>query len=333
MPAASIIVPAYNAEHYLPETLNSLLAQTYTDYEIIVVDDGSTDQTVKKMQAFSDPRLKVIRQSNRGLAGARNSGIAEATGKYIGFCDSDDLWMPRKLEKHIRHLEARPGVGLSFSGSALIDENSLQIGLSQTPKTMGISAKDVLLRNPIGNGSSPVFRRTALQDIAWRPDHEQNRDWWFDEDFRQTEDIECWMRFVLTTSWKIEGLPEDLTLYRVNASGLSADIEKQRQSWEQMIVKIQQVAPAFVSQHAHKARAYHLRYLARRAISMSDSRHALRLLASAAHMSLHPLFFEPVKTLTTIFAALVQQVFGPRAYGRIFRFLTGNSQNSQGDFK
>ena len=333
MPDASIIVPAYNAEHYLPETLNSLLAQTYTDFEIIVVDDGSTDQTVKKAQALNDPRLKVIRQSNRGLAGARNSGIAEATGKYIGFCDSDDLWMPRKLEKHIRHLEARPDVGLSFSGSALIDENSLQIGLSQTPKTTGISAKDVLLRNPIGNGSSPVFRRAALQDIAWRPDHEQNRDWWFDEDFHQTEDIECWMRFVLTTSWKIEGLSEDLTLYRVHASGLSADIEKQRQSWEQMIVKIQQISPAFVSQHVHKARAYHLRYLARRAISKSESRLALRLLASAAHTSLHPLFFEPVKTLTTIFAAFVQLVFGPRAYGHIFRFLTGNSQNPQGDSK
>ncbi|MBL4807193.1 MAG: glycosyltransferase family 2 protein [Rhodobacteraceae bacterium] len=333
MPNASIIVPAYNAEHYLPETLKSLLAQSYSDIEIIVVDDGSTDQTVEKARAFNDPRLKIIRQTNRGLAGARNSGIAEATGKYIGFCDSDDLWMPRKLEKHIRHFEAQPNVGLSFSGSALIDENSLKIGLSQTPKTTEISAKDVLLRNPIGNGSAPVFRRAALQDIAWRPDQEQHRDWWFDEDFRQTEDIECWMRFVLTTSWRIEGMPEDLTLYRVNASGLSADIEKQRQSWERMILKIRLIAPAFVNQHVHKARSYHLRYLARRAVTMNDSRLALCLLARAAHTSLHPLFFEPVKTLTTISAAFIQFIFGPQAYDRIFRFLTGNSKNTQGDSK
>ncbi len=324
MPKASIIVPAFNVAHCIAETLNSLLAQTFKDFEIIVVDDGSTDQTSALVHTFNDPRIKLVRQTNRGLAGARNSGIAAALGDFIGFCDADDLWMPTKLAKHIAHLEADPDIGISFSASALIDRNGNHLGISQTPKLTHISAKDVLLRNPIGNGSAAVFRRAALQDIAWRPTHEKIRDWWFDENFHQTEDVECWMRFILTTNWKIEGLADNLTLYRVSAGGLSANIENQRKSWENMISKISSISPKFVHQHIDKARAYQLRYLARRAVSMGQSRLAIRLIGRSLLSSPHPLIFEPAKTVTTIGAALIQQAFGQRAYTRIFSALTGH---------
>lgn len=324
MPNASIIVPAYNVAHCITETLTSLLAQTYADFEIIVVDDGSKDQTLATIQKFNDTRIKIVRQTNHGLAGARNSGIAAASGEYIGFCDSDDLWVPTKLAKHVAHLEANPTVGLSFSASALIDGKGKFLGISQTPKLTEISAKDVLLRNPIGNGSSPVFRRAALQDIAWRSAHEKTRDWWFDENFRQTEDVECWMRFILTTCWEIEGLAEDLTLYRVNSTGLSASIEKQRESWENMIMKIASISPKFINLHVDQARAYQLRYLARRAVSMGQSRLAIRLMACSTLSSLHPLIYEPKKTITTVGAALIQWIFGQRTYAHIFRALTNH---------
>jgi len=98
MPLASIIVPAFNVAATLPETLDSLLAQTAQDFEIIIINDGSIDETLQIAHAFERRGpVRILSQANRGLAGARNTGIAAASGSYIGFCDADDLWEPAKL--------------------------------------------------------------------------------------------------------------------------------------------------------------------------------------------------------------------------------------------
>lgn len=301
-PRASIIVPAYEAEGTIAETLESLLAQTYADFELIVVDDGTPDRTLDVVALYDDPRIRVVRQTNRGLAGARNGGFAVARGDYVGFCDADDLWEPGKLAAHVRHLDSAPDVGISFSGSALIDAASRPLGLSQSPKLRGITARDVLLRNPIGNGSAAVVRRAAFDRIAWTPAGETRR-CWFDERFRQSEDIECWARFVLSTDWRIEGVSGRLTRYRVNPGGLSANLARQHESWERMIERISEIAPAFVARHAPAARAYQLRYLARRAVAQLDGREALDLMRRALASSRRPLVAEPAKTVTTLTAA------------------------------
>ena len=123
-------------------------------------------------------------------------------------------------------------------------------------------------RNPIGNGSAPVLRRAVFDAIAFRPASEEDREWYFDETFRQSEDIECWLRIALSTAWRFEGLGQPLTRYRVNAGGLSAALDKQHATWEAAVVKARAINPGFVAQHEHAARAYQLRYLARRALSM-----------------------------------------------------------------
>ncbi len=314
MPRASIVVPAYNVAATLPETLASLLAQSERDLEVIVVDDGSTDETANVAEAhMRDPRVRLVRQRNRGLAGARNSGVAAARGAAIGFCDSDDLWEPDKLAAHLRHLEANPHVGLSYSGSLLIDECGAPTGCAQRPRLTGIDAAHILKRNPVGNGSAPVFRAEALREIAYRPDGETARDWVFDETFRQSEDIECWLRFALTTRWAIEGAPGLLTRYRVNACGLSADTDRQLAAWERMVEKLTPLAPGFFARHAPAARAYQLRYLARRAVSDNRPAKAARLLARSFTASPRPLFEEPAKTAVTLAATLVLALFGAGA--------------------
>ncbi|WP_236638622.1 glycosyltransferase family 2 protein [Mangrovicoccus ximenensis] len=169
MPEASIVVPAYNAAATLRETLESLLAQTHPDFEIVVVDDGSTDCSAAIARSFGDRRIRLVQQRNRGLAGARNSGIAAARGRYVGFCDADDLWRPGKLAAHAAHLAANPQVGLSFSGSELIDGAGRTLRVAQKPRLTGITAAHVYRRNPVGNGSAPVMRREALDDIPARP--------------------------------------------------------------------------------------------------------------------------------------------------------------------
>lgn len=322
MPRASIIVPAFNAADTIAETLKALLEQSFQDYEVIVVNDGSTDSTGDAIAPFlRDKRFHVIDQPNRGLAGARNTGIANAAGVYVGFCDADDLWVSDKLARHIRHLDERPDVGLSYAGSTLIDENSQPLGINQTPRLAGISAAVVFKRNPVGNGSAAVIRRAALVDIAYSPHKDHPRKWYFDETFRQSEDIECWLRITLTTDWEIEGIPGHLTKYRVAGKGLSANTNRQLISWERMVDKLRPLNPAFFASHEPAARAYQLRYLARRAVSAGDRLKAHKYAHAFLKASLRPLFEEPVKTLITLAAAefLSRTGYDPMQFATILR--------------
>ncbi len=302
-PHVSVIVPAYNVAATIKETLHSIINQTFEDIEIIVVDDGATDETPQILKTFKDSRMRVVRQVNRGLAGARNTGIQLAMGKYIAFCDSDDVWEPEKLELHVIHLNSDSNLGLSFCGSSLIDEHGRFFKTSQRPKLKNISAADIFKRNPIGNGSVAVFRRSALDVIAYRPAGERKRDWWFDETLRQSEDIDAWMRFALASDWKIEGIPGLLTRYRIQAGGLSAKLEKQFETWSRMRDKVEQIAPRFAAINAPAAEAYQLRYLARRAFMMGDGATAAKLVRKALRTSLKPLREEPGKTLATWIAS------------------------------
>lgn len=325
-PVASIIVPAYNAATTIRETLASLLEQTFADFEIIVVDDGSRDSTAAIVRRCDDPRIRLISQPNRGLAGAHNTGIAAARGIYIGFCDADDLWLPEKLELHIRHLENNPDVGISFSGSSLIDRSGQQIGVKQSPKLKNITAADVFCRNPIGNGSAPVMRAEALKGFGYRPAGESERDWWFDENFRQSDDIEGWLRFILTQDWKIEGIPGHLTLYRIHVGALSANVENQYRTWLLMRDKIARIAPELIKRHGERARAYQLRYLARRCVSMHQGRAALSYALRSLKASPRPFFEEPVKSTVTLAAACFIALAGDGLYSQIENRLLGNSR-------
>jgi glycosyltransferase involved in cell wall biosynthesis len=313
MTFASIIVPAFNVQETLAETLGALLAQCYPTYEIIIVDDGSTDATARIASGFTkEAAVRVIRQPNRGLAGARNTGIAASRGSVIGFCDADDLWEPEKLALHIAHLEANHRVGISFSGSSLIDDTGAFTGQAQRPRLRDIDAKCIFKRNPVGNGSAAILRREVFDAIAFRPDHETARDWYFDETFRQSEDIECWLRIALSTDWEFEGVPGALTRYRISAGGLSSATDRQLASWERMVDKLQVLAPAFFAAETPAARAYQLRYLSRRAISDLDASRAVELTRAWVKTSWTPLREEPLKSVVTLAAACVLSLLGPR---------------------
>lgn len=313
-PVATLIVPAFNVAATIAETLQSLLAQTFTDFEIIVVDDGSSDNTADVVRGFADPRLTMVHQANRGLAGARNTGIVHARGAYIAFCDADDLWLPEKLELHIAHLEARPDVGISFSGSQMIDEHGAPLGINQSPRLRNITAEHIFKRNPIGNGSAAVIRRTALDGMAYRPAGETERDWWFDETFRQSDDIEAWARFALTLDWRIEGIPGNLTLYRIHRGALSANVQRQYDTWLRMAARMKAISPDFVRRHGKVAEAYQVRYLARRAVSMGARDLGFKLAWRSLSLSLRPFLEEPAKSLTTLGAATLLKLCGEGLY-------------------
>jgi glycosyltransferase involved in cell wall biosynthesis len=304
MKKVSVIIPVYGAEKYVAATVQSVLEQTYKNFEVLIIDDGSPDQSIEICQQFTDPRIKIIRQQNRGLAGARNTGIRHAQGDYLAFLDADDLWLPEKLEKHVEHLENSPSVGVSFSCSAFIDETGKPLGLYQKPKLRGITIGNLLCRNPISNGSAPVIRRQVFEAIKFQDNlYGTVEDFYFDDRFRASEDIECWFRIAIQTEWQIEGIPEALTLYRVNSGGLSANLFKQFESWEQVFEKTRSYAPDLIAQWENPARAYQLRYLARRAVTLKDRSVALQLLHRALATHWRILLEEPRRTLLTLAAA------------------------------
>ena len=112
----SVIIPAYNHAKYLSEAIQSVLNQTYQNFEILIVDDGSTDNTRQVVQNYTDQRIKYIYQENRGLAASRNAGLRVTQGEYVAFLDADDIFLPHKLEVQLDWFEAHPSCGMVFSG-------------------------------------------------------------------------------------------------------------------------------------------------------------------------------------------------------------------------
>ena len=320
MKKASIVIPLYNVEKFVRFALQSASAQTYPNIEILVVDDESSDGGVEICRRFDDSRIKIFQQENRGLSGARNTGIRNAQGDYIAFLDADDLWEPDKLEKHIRHLESAPDVGVSFSYSKFIDQQNNPIGLFQfASKLKGVTPLDILCRSPISNGSVGVFRKEVFEDIAFTAMHGDTPvEEYFDENFRDSEDIECWMRIAVQTDWKMEGIPEALTLYRVNPKGMSANLHKKMTSWEDVLDKIRTYAPEKITAWEHPARGYHFRYLSRRATTLRDRTQAAQLFWRSIRSYWPIIIEEPLRTGITGSAALLLWVLPESLFDRVF---------------
>lgn len=322
-PRVSVIIPLYQTERLIGEAIRSVLTQTFGDFEVVVVDDGSSDNGPTVVRCFDDKRIRLVSQINRGLAGARNTGIRESRGNYIALLDADDLWHPEKLARHVALLDAQPDVGLSYSASRLIDDDGNDLGMCQWPSRQTTRPEDVFTRNPVGNGSAAVLRRAALDAVAFWDEHLQ-RTCWFDESYRQSEDIECWTRIAATTSWRLALVPFLLTAYRVNATGLSANTEKQLDTWRRFRAKVGSYAPALEAAHGDLAEAFQLRYLARRAIKSGGGSVALRLVARALTLSPKITLEEPVRTAITAGAALVSATMPADLVNRLFQIAIGS---------
>jgi glycosyltransferase involved in cell wall biosynthesis len=315
----SIVIPIYRVEKFIYFAIQSVLNQTFSDFELLLIDDGSPDDSRKVCESFMDSRIRIISQENRGLSAARNTGIRHAKGDILAFLDGDDIWAPNKLEKHLEHLRKFPEVGISFSRSEFINDEGESLGNYQMPKLSDITASHLLLQNPIGNGSAAVIRREVLDSISYNSQIQvsnSNETWYFDENLRQAEDIDCWLRVAILTSWKIEGIPEALTLYRVNPKGLSADLYKQLQSWEKVIEKTRSYAPDLINQWISLAKAYQLKYLARQAIRLQDGDTAVALISQAIRTDWRILFSEPKRTLFTLIASYLLKYLPIQSYSK-----------------
>lgn len=211
MPAVSVVVPCFNHARFLPRAVQCILAQTFADWEAIVVDDGSTDDTPQVGAQFTDSRVRYIRQENRGLSGARNAGIRAAEGRYLAFLDADDEWEPRFLETCHSILSALGGVAAVVTLSSFIDERGQVLPQSGGQIVEPASFGNRLLEGGFFPVHAVLVRADVVRSVGM-----------FDESLTSVEDWDLWLRIVRHGA-KVAGTPHVLARYRVSTNSMSTN--------------------------------------------------------------------------------------------------------------
>ncbi len=212
-PRVSVVIPTYNSAAFVREAIQSVLGQTYSDLEIIVIDDGSTDDTERVVRSFGD-RVFYVRQENNGAGAARNQGIKKSQGSYVAFLDSDDLWLPGKLEEQIPLLDRDPELGLVYSDWAVVPEQgeAQPSYLQNLPAASGY-VFDRLVQCGFILTSGTVVRRSCLDDVGY-----------FDEALSIAQDYDLWLR--ICYRWKVALVNKPLAIKRNRDGNLSSNLPK-----------------------------------------------------------------------------------------------------------
>lgn len=211
MPQVSVIIPTYNYGHFIKEAIKSVLSQSYSDLEVIVVDDGSADGTRNIISSIKDSRISYIYQVNQGLASARNSGIEIASGEYIGFLDADDIWMPNKLELQLSRFKKRSDVGLVYTGYEVIDDSGTYIVTRKAHKIEGDLISQLILGNIVsGSATTSLVRRKCFEMVGL-----------FDESLISCEDWDMWLR--IASVWDFDCIDQPLAKIRIHGGNMTCD--------------------------------------------------------------------------------------------------------------
>jgi glycosyltransferase involved in cell wall biosynthesis len=214
-PIVSVIILTYQRAYWVKEAIESVLSQTYKDYEIIVINDGSTDNTAEVLSQFQN-NIKIIEQKNKGVAAARNIAINNSQGRYIAFLDDDDIWLPTKLEKQIMLLEANDKIGLIYSDMSYFDEKEIFPETTAKKRPLPLARISWMLfpyPNLTPRPSSVVVRQETLDEIGL-----------FDESLTTCEDYDLWLR--ICEKWLFYYLDEPLTMYRLSDTNMSKNQER-----------------------------------------------------------------------------------------------------------
>jgi glycosyltransferase involved in cell wall biosynthesis len=272
----SVIIPAHNAAQTLSETLNSVRAQSHAALEIIVVDDGSRDETaaIAARHATDDPRIRVISQKNSGAALARNRAIAEARGALIAPVDADDLWRPDKIARQVAVLRSGgPRLGLVYTWFAAIDRKGRVTSLSHRPEAEGDVVRAMCRGNVVGNGSSPLIPKQVLMEVGCYDPQNPH----FCEDLR--------LYFRIAERYHFGVVRDHLTGYRQTTGSMSNRVLDMLKAYDDVLDEVRPRYPQYATEF-EDARADMVRWLFRKSVKaglfyQSATLYALALRTSA----------------------------------------------------
>ena len=271
VPTVDVIIPAFNAAKFLIPALESVIAQDFEDWRIVLVNDGSTDATAEIARRYQEQlgdRMLVITQRNSGLPASRNAAIRASNAEFLGILDADDVWLPRRLSSSLKAFENRPEVGLSYGLIQRIDERGVPFStFPGNPKDAeGRIAPAIYMRRVEFPCPSVTVRRSCLDDVGL-----------FDQTMRATEDRDLWLRIAL--KYKVAYVPEIIAYYRTYPTSMSTDMDRMLQSQLKFIAK-HRGAPGcgLVPSRIAKSRVYKQRgeVFLERGLPLSALRSALR---------------------------------------------------------
>jgi glycosyltransferase involved in cell wall biosynthesis len=229
MATVGVIIPAFNAARTLPAALESVASQTFDDWQILLVDDGSTDNTAEVVAPFLDrfgAKMLYIVQENRGLPAARNAAIRASTAEFLALLDADDVWLPCRLAESVKVLRERPQAGLAYGGITTIDQEG-QLGktfVGNRRSAEGRIAPRIYMRQVDLPCPTLTFRKKCLDEVGL-----------FDETMRATEDRDLCLRIALR--YEVAFVPRVIAYYRVSPSSMTTDPERMLQAQMQFIEK------------------------------------------------------------------------------------------------
>lgn len=270
-PLVSVIVPAHNAAATIDRTLASVCDQTHSALDVVVVDDGSTDDTAARVQCWADRdgRVRLLRQANAGVAAARNAGIAAARGSLLAPLDADDVWLPRKIEAQVRALDAAgPRAGLAYAWWIAIDADDRVVGIAHPWTLAGAVAEALLHVNFVGNASVPLYRRRVVEAVGGY------RSALKEKGGQGCEDWDLALR--VAERAEVAVAPAYLIGYRGTSHSMSADLDQMATSFDLVVRDAMKRNPALPPALQKYARGQFYEYLAGRAVATASPRHVLR---------------------------------------------------------
>lgn len=259
MPLISVIIPVYNGEKTIRETIESVLKQTFSDFEILVINDGSQDATLDIVTSIDDSRLKVFSYPNKGLATSRNRGISHASGDFIAFLDADDLWTSDKLEAQLKALQAHPQAAVVYSWTDFIDEFGQALGSGIHKTFNGDVFANLLADNFIVNGSNTLIRKQAIIDVGG-----------FDESLVNMGDWDLWLR--LSAHFHFVAVPSAQVLYRRTHNSMSMDVLRLEQAYLKIMERAFNQAPESLKHIKRQSYARFYQFLTLRALEVLPGR-------------------------------------------------------------
>ncbi|KJH72884.1 glycosyltransferase family 2 protein [Aliterella atlantica] len=231
MTKISVIIPAYNAMAYLPTALASVLAQTFTDFEVLIINDGSSDNILQWAKSLVDRRVKIISQTNKGVSVARNTGISNAQGEYIAFLDADDSWEQTKLAKQVEFLDTHPAVGLVSTWVTLVNEKGDFLSEAKLRFKSKNIWQQMIEQCLISCGSVPMVRRDCFATVGL-----------FDPNLQFGEDWEMWTRIAARYNFGL--IEECLVSYRQHTKNVSKKSQEMTPDFHKLIEKMFVSLPA-----------------------------------------------------------------------------------------
>ena len=252
-PYFSIILPVYNAAKHLSATIRSVLTQSFRDFELIMIDDGSSDESLSIMMAYAaeDQRIKLVSKSNKGVSEARNLGLTLARGSLIAFIDADDLWRANKLAIHRDFHNRQQDIAASYAKIAFMgsdDINGHEAKTHSKVKPDALTIDEIIAENPVCTMSNIVVAKEAINTVGS-----------FLPSMSYAEDQE-WLARIASGGYVIQGIDQYLVDYRLSPKGLSVDLPAMYAGWRQLVTE-------YANENAvASAEAVFCRYLSRRAL-------------------------------------------------------------------